>query len=236
MLGAIAGIVTAAVAMGVAQLVAGVIDLQASPLIAVGQAAIDATPEWLKSFAIRTFGSNDKTVLLAGIGDRAGARRGRSGRRVDPRPRVGPVGVVVFGRWGSRRPLTRPAPASRRRPSRDRRRRAGAGTFVRPASRARPPGAGGDAPAVAARRHRSSQVPVGGRGRRRRAAAAGAVGKFIARRFGADASRAAVRIPAPASDCRPGRGARHGRRERQPVLHAERATSTGSTPRCSSRR
>ena len=28
---------------------------------------IDATPEWLKSWAIRTFGQNDKAVLVAGI-------------------------------------------------------------------------------------------------------------------------------------------------------------------------
>jgi hypothetical protein len=54
-------------AIGVAQLVAGIVNPQASPIITVGQSAIDATPEWLKSLAISTFGENDKTVLLAGI-------------------------------------------------------------------------------------------------------------------------------------------------------------------------
>src|SRR4029079_7872875 len=29
---------------------------------------IDLTPEWLKSFAIRTFGASDKIALLGGIG------------------------------------------------------------------------------------------------------------------------------------------------------------------------
>ena len=58
---------TAAFALGVAEVLASFIDDQASPLVAVGNAAIDATPEWLKSFAIRTFGSNDKRALMVGM-------------------------------------------------------------------------------------------------------------------------------------------------------------------------
>jgi hypothetical protein len=54
-----------AVAIGVAQLVAGIVNPQASPILVVGQSAIDATPEWLKAFAIRAFGERDKTVLRA---------------------------------------------------------------------------------------------------------------------------------------------------------------------------
>ena len=66
-LGAFIGVLVTAVAVAVGHLVAAVTVPEASPVIAVGQAAIDATPEWLKSFAIRTFGSNDKKVLLTGI-------------------------------------------------------------------------------------------------------------------------------------------------------------------------
>ena len=62
------GLLSAGVAIAVAHLVAGFVGREASPVIAVGSTAIDLTPEWLKSFAIRTFGSNDKTVLLIGIG------------------------------------------------------------------------------------------------------------------------------------------------------------------------
>ena len=36
-------------------------------MIAVGSAAIDLTPVPVKDFAIQHFGSNDKTVLIAGI-------------------------------------------------------------------------------------------------------------------------------------------------------------------------
>jgi DMSO/TMAO reductase YedYZ molybdopterin-dependent catalytic subunit len=65
--GLITGLITAFVALGVGQLVAGITSPQASPVVAVGDAAIDLTPPPLKNFAISEFGSNDKTVLVAGI-------------------------------------------------------------------------------------------------------------------------------------------------------------------------
>src|SRR6516162_8628110 len=65
--GAVAGVLTAAVAMGIAQLAAGLTVPQSSPVLAVGQAAIDLTPQPVKDFAISTFGVNDKNALLAGI-------------------------------------------------------------------------------------------------------------------------------------------------------------------------
>ena len=58
---------TALFALGIAEVVASFIDDQSSPLVAVGSAMIDATPEWLKSFAIRTFGVNDKRALIVGM-------------------------------------------------------------------------------------------------------------------------------------------------------------------------
>ena len=65
--GAVAGVLAAAVAVGAAQLAAGLTVPQASPVVAVGQAAIDLTPPPVKNFAISAFGSGDKTVLLGGI-------------------------------------------------------------------------------------------------------------------------------------------------------------------------
>ena len=64
---AMSGVLAAASAISVGQLVAAIVAPAASPLLAVGSAFIDLTPEWLKSFAIRTFGQNDKVVLLGGI-------------------------------------------------------------------------------------------------------------------------------------------------------------------------
>jgi DMSO/TMAO reductase YedYZ molybdopterin-dependent catalytic subunit len=65
--GVLTGLITAAVALGVGQLVAGIISPDASPVVAVGEASIDLTPPPLKNFAISEFGSHDKTVLVAGI-------------------------------------------------------------------------------------------------------------------------------------------------------------------------
>ncbi len=67
-LGAALGIATALLALGVAQLVAAAFNSQVGgPVDAVGDVFIDHTPMWLKDFAIREFGSNDKTVLVWGI-------------------------------------------------------------------------------------------------------------------------------------------------------------------------
>src|SRR6266705_4202767 len=65
--GAVAGVLAAAVAIGAAQLVAGLTVPASSPVLAVGQTAIDLTPAPVKDFAISTFGTADKTVLLGGI-------------------------------------------------------------------------------------------------------------------------------------------------------------------------
>src|SRR6266702_1696239 len=65
--GAVVGVLAAAVAIGAAQLAAGLTVPQGSPVLAVGQAAIDLTPPPVKDFAISAFGAHDKTVLLGGI-------------------------------------------------------------------------------------------------------------------------------------------------------------------------
>ena len=65
--GLIAGLLTAAVAIGVAQLVAGITGPDGSPVVAVGGVSIDFTPPAVKDFAITAFGSHDKLVLVSGI-------------------------------------------------------------------------------------------------------------------------------------------------------------------------
>lgn len=57
-----------AVALAAGHLVAGLVSPAASPFLAVGNTAIDLTPTALKNFAVRTFGENDKLVLLGGMG------------------------------------------------------------------------------------------------------------------------------------------------------------------------
>src|ERR1700761_6390348 len=65
--GAASGLLAAAAAMGVAQLLAGIPVPAASPVVAVGDVAIDHTPLAVKTWATTTFGTGDKTVLLTGV-------------------------------------------------------------------------------------------------------------------------------------------------------------------------
>jgi DMSO/TMAO reductase YedYZ molybdopterin-dependent catalytic subunit len=65
--GALAGILAAAVALGVAELAAALIGPDSAPVIAVGETAINLTPIPVKDFAITHFGSHDKQALVAGI-------------------------------------------------------------------------------------------------------------------------------------------------------------------------
>jgi DMSO/TMAO reductase YedYZ molybdopterin-dependent catalytic subunit len=67
MAGALTGVLTAAVALGVAELAAAIIGPNSAPVIAVGDTAINLTPIPVKEFAITHFGSHDKEALLAGI-------------------------------------------------------------------------------------------------------------------------------------------------------------------------
>lgn len=68
------GVGTGVVALGVASLMAQVIDLiglrggTPDPVQAVGGAFVDRTPTWLKNFAVSTFGTADKLVLFIGMG------------------------------------------------------------------------------------------------------------------------------------------------------------------------
>ncbi|MFD7638872.1 molybdopterin-binding oxidoreductase, partial [Streptomyces sp. NPDC059873] len=66
-LGALSGLITGASALAVAELAAVAVRPEAGPVNAVGGAFIDRTPPWLKDFAVRNFGTNDKLVLQLGI-------------------------------------------------------------------------------------------------------------------------------------------------------------------------
>ncbi len=65
--GAACGLLAALTAMGVGQLFAGFTIPAASPVVAVGEVAINHTPLAVKDWAVANFGDSDKTVLLAGV-------------------------------------------------------------------------------------------------------------------------------------------------------------------------
>ncbi len=67
-LGGLAGIVAALVALGVAEAVAAISRTFQSPVLDVGDRVVDAVPRRVKELAIDWFGTNDKIALLTGIG------------------------------------------------------------------------------------------------------------------------------------------------------------------------
>jgi DMSO/TMAO reductase YedYZ molybdopterin-dependent catalytic subunit len=64
----LAGVVAALAAVGVGHGVAALINPNASPMIAIGSTLIDAAPTPAKEFAVKTFGTYDKPILLGSIG------------------------------------------------------------------------------------------------------------------------------------------------------------------------
>jgi hypothetical protein len=106
--GAAIGLLSGAVAVGAGTPVAGLVGTGTSPVLAVGAAAVDASPEGLKRFAIDTFGTDDKTALLLGIGIVLAIAAVVLGIVSLRRPRAGVIGLVVLGTIGALAAVTRP--------------------------------------------------------------------------------------------------------------------------------
>nr|WP_062335944.1 molybdopterin-dependent oxidoreductase [Herbidospora sakaeratensis] len=105
---ALAGLTAAAVAVGVGQLAAGVIGGDSSPVVAVGNAAVDLSPAWLKNWAIATFGENDKTVLIGGIFVVIALLAAGFGVLARIRLGYGRLALLAFGVLGAWAAATRP--------------------------------------------------------------------------------------------------------------------------------
>ncbi len=218
--GALAGLIAAAVALGVAELVAGIVGPASSPVVAVGDAVITVTPEPVKNFAIRTFGENDKIALVVGTLAVVAIYALLIGLLSLRSRRLGTAGILLFGAIGAYAAATRPAggmldavPAL-----------VGAGAGIaalnallvplmnpRRTPTSHLPGGAGDEPLVS--RLRSSLAAgdrKGGSLDRRRffvtsgvavgvAALAGAAGKLVQQRFDVADAREDLALPRPAS-------------------------------------
>ena len=106
--GAAVGLVTSVVALATGQLAAAFITPASSPVLATGQAAIDAAPQSLKEYAIRTFGANDKTALLLGIGVVIALLATFVGVAAVRRPALGYATIGALGAVGAASGLSRP--------------------------------------------------------------------------------------------------------------------------------
>jgi hypothetical protein len=106
--GGVTGFLAAAVALGVANLVAAFVRPQASPIIAVGEAFIDRTPPALKNFAVQKFGENDKNMLLLGMYVTIAIIAIVIGMLAWRRLSIGVAGIGLFGLFGAFVAITRP--------------------------------------------------------------------------------------------------------------------------------
>lgn len=195
--GAWLGLASAAAALGVAHLVAGLVGrAEASPIVAVGSAAIDRVPRWLKDFAIETFGTADKLVLVLVMAAVVSAVAIAVGIASLRRPEVGYVSLVLLATIGVLAALTRPnAESIDALPALA---GAAAGAIMLRLLRRELVGAG--EPAGAATVANPDQVSrrrflVGGAAALGAAALAGAAGQFLSRRSEAVASRSRVAVP-----------------------------------------
>ena len=107
-IGALAGLVAAMVALGVAELVAALRREWKGPILDVGDRVIDRVPVFLKDFAIETFGTNDKPALLIGIGVFLAVYAAVIGAIAFRRNIwIGVIGIAAFGLIGAYAALTR---------------------------------------------------------------------------------------------------------------------------------
>jgi DMSO/TMAO reductase YedYZ molybdopterin-dependent catalytic subunit len=107
---ALAGLLAVVAGVAVAEVVAAVLDRpQAGTVIAVGGVLVDAAPTPVKEFAVATFGTADKPVLLGGIAVVLALLAGVLGVVGYRSRRAGLAGAVVLGLVGVAAALTRPA-------------------------------------------------------------------------------------------------------------------------------
>jgi DMSO/TMAO reductase YedYZ molybdopterin-dependent catalytic subunit len=105
-LGALIGLLCAAVAVGVGEAVAAFVRPAAAPVIAVGNRIILLTPESAKRSAINSFGTNDKSVLIVMIYLLLVVFGVLIGQLALRRLVYGLAGIAVFAAFGSYCALT----------------------------------------------------------------------------------------------------------------------------------
>ena len=99
--GVLIGLLAAAAGLAIGEFVAGLSRTLHSPVVSVGDRVIDHVPRWLKTWAIRTFGTSDKTVLIWSILIVIGIAAALVGvATVRGRRTVGLTGAAVFGLLG----------------------------------------------------------------------------------------------------------------------------------------
>ncbi|MFD0344959.1 molybdopterin-dependent oxidoreductase [Kitasatospora aburaviensis] len=102
------GIAAACAAVAVGEAAAAFVRPQAAPVVAIGSAAIDLAPTPVKEWAVRSFGTSDKTVLLTGIYTTTGLLAAALGPLAARRRAAATVLPAAFGALGAWAALARP--------------------------------------------------------------------------------------------------------------------------------
>ncbi len=108
-IGALVGVASAGVALGIAELVAALTGPGSAPIIAVGGVVVDSVPLSVKEFATSTFGVHDKTALILGTFLLLAAFAAVVGTLAVSDIRYGIGGVALFGVIGVVAAVTRHA-------------------------------------------------------------------------------------------------------------------------------
>lgn len=95
---ATAGLVAALVAVGLAELVAAIVEPSASPFAVIGSGLIDLAPSWAKDTAIALFGTGDKVALIVGVALVLAVVAALAGILELRRP---PIGAVILAALGA---------------------------------------------------------------------------------------------------------------------------------------
>ncbi|MFD4236666.1 molybdopterin-dependent oxidoreductase [Streptomyces sp. NPDC058542] len=107
-LAALSGLLAGFASLAVAELVSAAVRPEASPVTAVGGAAIDRTPAGVKDWAIRNFGEDDKLVLQLGIVVTLALFALAVGLLALRHRRAGSAAVLLFGVVGTAAAVSRP--------------------------------------------------------------------------------------------------------------------------------
>ncbi|MBS4754469.1 molybdopterin-dependent oxidoreductase [Nocardioides sp. zg-ZUI104] len=102
------GVLATLVGIGLAHAVAAFGDPATSPVLAVGSAVIDRTPTPMKEWAIRTFGSADKVVLVGSVMLGVLVLSALAGLLARRRPWLGAAGLLVLVALAAGAVLERP--------------------------------------------------------------------------------------------------------------------------------
>lgn len=104
----LAGVASAAAALGVAELLAVFAGARSAPLVAVGGVVVDHVPPGVKDFAIAVFGTHDKTALLSGTAIILALYAYGVGVLARRSWALAAAGIALFGAIGAAAAVTRP--------------------------------------------------------------------------------------------------------------------------------